>query len=120
MNNFYGFAFSGTMIPNNGVTLKKVISPEEAKKLIESGEFAPCLNPSHVTTINLMKNKFGITMEIPKTAPKVSLKEPGDQLIVTQINGLPRLDASRHEYTEEEVSKAVFEFAIYTLLEIRS
>lgn len=109
---FFGFALADSMFTQEEVSLvRKRISVKEAVDLINQGVL-PCLNPSHVATISAMNERFGIEVEIPAIAPKVEL-ENGDKLIVMSIKGLPRLDATRHEYTTEEVAQATFDFSLW-------
>ncbi len=71
-----------------------------------------CLNPSHKATIDAMTKRYGLDdIQIPETAINVKL-ETGDSLIVMSPRGLPRL-VDRHEYTDEEIEKATFNFAIW-------
>lgn len=73
-----------------------------------------CLNPSHKATIDAMVAKYGISgIEIPDHAPKVSLVS-GDALLVMSPRGLPRL-VDRHEYTDEEINSATFNFALWSV-----
>ena len=73
-----------------------------------------CLNPSHKATIDAMVSRHGIAgIEIPLEAVRVQL-ESGDSLLVMSPRGLPRLPY-RHEYTEEEVANATFNFAMWTV-----
>ena len=73
-----------------------------------------CLNPSHQATITAMQQKYNITgIEIPEKAPIVKL-ESGDALLVMSPRGLPRLQ-DRHEYTDEEIAAASFNFALWTV-----
>ena len=75
-----------------------------------------CLNPSHELTIRAMETKYDLSgIAIPDKAPVVKL-EKGDHLIVMSPRGLPRLEG-RHEYTEEEINNASFNFALWTVME---
>jgi hypothetical protein len=62
-----------------------------------------------------MKEKFGLNVAIPAMAPRVALNA-GDSVIVMGVRGLIRLEG-RHEYTEEEVAQATFQFSMYTVTE---
>jgi hypothetical protein len=93
---------------------RKVLNAQEAMDLVEAG-VTPCLNPSHQATIDAMVARFGIKVGIPETPPKVELRQ-GDSVIVMGVRGLPRL-TDRHEYTAEEIGKANFAFALYTVTE---
>ena len=115
MTVYFGFAFADSMIPGDALLRRKVLSQEEAVELIHKG-VEPCLNPSHKATIDAMAVRCGIVVPIPPTAPKVELKV-GDSVIVLSVRGLPRLDATRHEYTAEEIAKAAFVFSLWTRIE---
>ncbi len=107
---YFGFALADSMFAGNCDIRRRVITPAEAREIVEMG-VTPCLNPSHAATIAAMRERFGIEVAIPNCAPKVAL-EPGDGLIVMGVRGLPRL-MDRHEYTRGEIEEATFSFSIY-------
>jgi hypothetical protein len=111
----FGFGLADNMFPAGyeGDIQRKLLTPTQAKSLIEVDDTVICLNPSHAATIAVMNNRFDIHCEIPAKAPLVSLSV-GDTLIVMGVSGLPRLEG-RHEYTQEEIDGAKFRFASYTL-----
>lgn len=111
---YFGFALADSMFTGNCSIARKVLDAREAMNLVEAG-VTPCLNPSHKATIDAMVARFGIKVAIPETPPKVNLKQ-GDSILVMGVRGLPRL-TDRHEYTAEEISKADFAFALYTVTE---
>ena len=113
---YFGFAIADSMFSCDVSLTRHELSPEETQAIISltQGKVVPCLNPSHTATIEAMKNRFGIEVEVPEKAPQVALNK-GDSLIVMSVRGLPRLDATRHEYTSEEIAGASFKFAIYTV-----
>lgn len=113
MKTFFGFAIADSMFQGNCQVERKVLTASQAKELCAQ-QVESCLNPSHKATIDAMKGRFGIEVAIPEKAPQVSL-EVGDRLIVMGVRGLPRLDATRHEYTEEEIAKATFAFSLWTV-----
>ena len=121
---YFGFGISDAMFVNDiSLTRKAIDDPGMVNHLLNNPnhvwceEMVPCLNPSHKATIDAMVAKFGIEgVVIPEIAPRVTL-EPGDKLIVMSPRGLPRLQ-DRHEYTDDEVAKATFSFAIYSVEEI--
>ena len=110
---YFGFALADGMFAEAGncTITRRTMDAAEVKAI--EGELIPCLNPSHVATINAMHERFGIEVEIPETPPRVSVKA-GDSVIVMGVRGLPRL-TDRHEYTEEEIASATFSFSIYTV-----
>lgn len=110
MTTFFGFGIAPSMFPGNCNITRTELSPTGAKNLIEAG-VVPCLNPSHAATIAAMRERFGIDCEIPGKAPVVKL-EYGDSLLVMGVSGLPRLEG-RHEYTNEEIAAARFDFSLW-------
>lgn len=115
---YFGFAISDSMFSGAGdaFIVRTPLKPYVVRAMAVEGALMPCLNPSHKATIEAMKRRFGIEVEIPETPPKVSLGV-GDAIVVMQVNGLPRL-TDRHEYTEEEIAHATFTFAQYQVVQI--
>ena len=111
---YFGFAIGDSMFPYGNLK-KEAVSPERVREMAEAKELIPCLNPSHLPTIQAMREKFGIEVPIPEVAPRVSLNS-SDAIIVMGIRGLPRLSDARHEYTAEEVAEATFEFSYYEVI----
>ena len=113
---FFGFAVADSMFPSGNRIIKRVdLTAEQVRDMAEKGELTPCLNPSHKPTIEAARSRFGIMVEVPEKAPQVQLEE-GDSLIVMSTGtSLPRLQG-RHEYTEEEIAAATFNFSMYTVL----
>ena len=113
MRTFFGFGLADNMFPTGEINIRRRdLAPDEAKAIIQEG-VEVCLNPSHALTIGVMRERFGIEIEIPARAPIVNLTR-GDRLIVMGVSGLPRLEG-RHEYTEDEVASAKFRFGLYTI-----
>ena len=113
-NVYFGFAIADSMFEDDAIITKRKIDVVEAKEIIAQG-IIPCLNPSHVATIDAMRRRFDIDVEIPATPPQVKLYRK-DALIVMGVRGLPRM-TDRHEYTEEEIAAATFSFSLYTIVE---
>lgn len=109
---YFGFALADSMFVGDCKIERKTLSVEQAKDIVESA--IPCLNPSHAATINAMKGRFGINIEIPGAPPQISLGI-GDSAIVMGVRGLPRL-TDRHEYGEDEIAQATFQFTQYTVV----
>jgi hypothetical protein len=109
---YFGFALADSMFVGDCVIRRRVLSVEQVKALVAEG-VQSCCNPSHQATIDAMQKRYGIDVPIPPTPPRVALS-PGDSVIVMGVRGLPRL-TDRHEYTPEEIAKAEFAFAIYTV-----
>lgn len=109
---YFGFALADSMFAGNCTIERKALTAEEVKAM--AGEFTPCLNPSHKATIDAMRARFGIDVEIPAQPPRVSVGV-GDSVVVMGVRGLPRL-TDRHEYTEEEIASATFSFSEYKVV----
>ena len=110
----FGFAIADSMFTADCTIKRQSLTLDDVKAQI--GEVVPCLNPSHTATIVAMNTRFGLDVAIPEIAPKVALGV-GDSVIVMGVRGLPRLDATRHEYTDDEIAQASFVFTKYTVLE---
>ena len=110
---FFGFALADSMFAEAGdcTITRRSITVDEVREM--AGDFIPCLNPSHKPTIEAAKQRYGLEVEIPSVPPRVSLKR-GDSVVVMGVRGLPRL-TDRHEYTEEEIAQATFDFSVYTV-----
>jgi len=108
MTKYFGFAFSVAMLPKGKVFVQKFdLTLDEVKRFL-SEEYTSCLNPSHKATIEAAKSRFDLEIAIPEQPPRVALQD-GDELVIMQVSGLPRL-TDRHEYTSEEIAKANFSF----------
>lgn len=109
---YFGFALWDSMFSGDVVIRRQELTPEQVKLAIARGAI-PCCNPSHSATIHAMQSRFGIDVVIPSEPPRVLL-EPGDIIIVMGVRGLPRM-TDRHEYTAEEIARATFQFAGYSV-----
>lgn len=110
---YFGFAVADGMFANERTELvRKIVSVEEVRALVAQGVI-PALNPSHIATINAMRQRFDLMVEVPERAPLVSLVE-GDQLVVMSVRGLPRREGVA-EYTQAEVDSATFVFSLWTV-----
>lgn len=119
---YFGFGVSDAMF-NGDMTIVRVDLKGDADyvhHLLNNpnhalcDEVVICLNPSHKATIDAMVSKYKLSgIAIPDHAPQIKLQS-GDSLIVMSPRGLPRL-VDRHEYTEEEISSATFNFAVWTV-----
>ena len=110
----FGFALADSMFSGDVSIKRQVLSLDEVHQYLANPNLIPCLNPSHVATIQAMRNRFGIDVAIPDSPPQVQL-QVGDDLIVMSVRGLPRL-TNRHEYTDQEIGTATFNFAMYTVV----
>ena len=113
---YFGFAVSDSMFNGDVTVTRGVLDVDAVKYILSKNDVIPCLNPSHVPTIIAMRERFGINVEVPEKAPQVSL-ELGDRLIVMGVRGLPRLDATRHEYTQAEIESAAFIFSVWEVVD---
>lgn len=109
---YFGFALADSMFVGDGYIHRRVLSVEQVKALVAQG-IESCCNPSHKATIDAARIRYGIEVSIPETPPQVALGV-GDSIIVMGVRGLPRL-TDRHEYTEEEIARATFSFAAYSV-----
>ena len=114
---YFGFGIAPSMFPTNCIIKRSRIGITRGVRLIKAmdhlGKLVSCLNPSHRATIAIMRERFGIGVEIPVTAPKVTLGT-GDMILVMGVSGLPRLEG-RHEYTRKEAEGAKFMFSLFTV-----
>ena len=110
MSVYFGFGIAPSMFPASCTIQRSALSVELVRDFVARGVIA-CLNPSHVATISVMQQRFGINVEIPVKAPSVKLGD-GDMLICMGVSGLPRLEG-RHEYTNDEIQNARFDFSLF-------
>ena len=108
---YFGFALADGMFTDDCTITRRKVSVEYVQEHQDTLE--SCLNPSHVATIAAMRARYGISVAIPDTPPKVVLGN-GDSIIVMGVRGLPRL-TDRHEYTGDEIAQATFTFTLYTV-----
>lgn len=110
MTTFVSLAVSDTMFPDECSMSKLSIDAERAKKILEREGIVSALNPSHASTIDVIRRKFDISLPIPERAPKVALQS-GDSLIVLQAQ-LPRL-AEGEVHSQETVENAKIKFSLW-------
>jgi hypothetical protein len=101
---YISLSFSASMLSGSGSLDFQPIKLEDVKTFIYNSQYVSCVNPSHKTSLDALKVRYGIEIPIPEKATKVLL-ESGDTMVVLQINGLPR---ETREFTAEEVAKATF------------
>lgn len=109
---FFGFALADSMFVGDCTIVRRVVSVEEVRAVVAQG-VESCCNPSHKATIDAMTSRYEIEVAIPEAPPRVALGS-GDSIIVMGVRGLPRL-TDRHEYTDDEIAKATFVFAQYSV-----
>ena len=114
MTRFFGFAVSDSMFNSSCTITRTKLSSEQACAMVASS--VPCVNPSHKATLDALRDRFGVEVEVPSTPPRVNLGV-GDSLLVMQVRGLPRL-TDRHEYTSDEIASATFTFSLWEVLVI--
>lgn len=118
MKLYFGFALADSMFSGDCTIHRRTLSPGQAKaRLLDASQVISALNPSHLATIDAMRARFGIEVEIPASPPQVAVAEY-DSMLVMGVRGLPRL-TDRHEYTSEEIAGATFSFAVYTVYPVR-
>lgn len=113
---YFSFAVADGMFSGEVVDLRReVVSVEKVREFVAAGVI-PALNPSHKSTIDAMRARFALNVEIPEKAPMVALNQ-GDKLIVMSVRGLPRREGVA-EYTSEEINRATFVFSLWTVKEV--
>lgn len=112
MKTYFAFAIADSMFPPECVVVRRPMTANEVCEALP--DCIPALNPSHAATIDAMRTRYSLDISIPETAPRVALGA-GDAVIVMSVRGLPRLDATRHEYTPEEIASATFAFAKWSV-----
>ena len=115
MTTYFGFALADSMFVGDCTIKRNFITAEQVRQMAQDGALTPCLNPSHRATIDAMRQRYNIDVEIPTTPPRVILNA-GDSIVVMGVRGLPRL-TDRHEYTQSEIASATFSFAQYTVVD---
>jgi hypothetical protein len=110
---FFGFALADSMFGSHSVVIdRQILKIEDVAGIVARGVVS-CCNPSHQSTVDAMRARFGLHVGVPETPPRVELSI-GDAVIVMGVRGLPRL-TDRHEYTDEEIAQATFIFSMYTV-----
>ena len=110
---YFSFAIADSMLPATCMVAKNTMKPDSSYfKAFFEAEVVSAVNPSHKATLDAAKARYGIDIPIPEKAPQVTLGLR-DELLVMSVRGLPRLDATRHEYTEAEIASATFVFSHY-------
>lgn len=110
MKTYITLAISDMMFPDECSMSKVSIDAEHVKNILKSEDIVSILNPSHTSTIGVIKRKFDIDLPIPERAPKVSLQS-GDQLMVLQAQ-LPRL-VEGQVHSQEIVENAQIKFSLW-------
>lgn len=113
MKIYFGFALADSMFTGDCSVRRRRLPIELVREYVAAGVIS-CLNPSHEATIAAMRSRFGLEVDIPATPPHVMLQY-GDSMLVMGVRGLPRM-TDRHEYSNEEVAQATFEFHEYTVI----
>jgi len=113
---YFALAIADSMFPPTCTIHRWDVSVESIRKLINRGLIISAVNPGHQATLKALESRYNIKIGIPETPPKISLNL-GDSVIVASVRGLPRL-MDRHEYTDEEISSATFEFGRYRIFRI--
>jgi hypothetical protein len=114
MTTFISLAVSATMFPENGNIHMEPLAPSEVQNILATESVVSALNPSHATTIDVIRRRFEIDLPIPERAPKVLLGY-GDSVVILQAQ-LPRLSEGE-VHTDETVFKAPISFRRWTVVE---
>ena len=109
MSTYIGLAFSAQMLSGSGRIAFEQVPIDQ----IKVDGLVSCANPSHKASLDALKTRYGIEIPVSEKAPKVSLANVGDAIIVLQISGLPR---ETREFTAEEVAKANFSAMKFTVI----
>lgn len=110
---FVGLAIADSMFSAEVTAVRRPLSVEDVKTMVESGTVISACNASHENTLKALAVKHGIQVAA-QGAPKVSL-EPGDSIIVLSVRGLPRLEGTT-QYTDAQVDAASFAFGLWTVI----
>ncbi len=113
MATFISLAVSATMFPPMGTIEMRPLGASEVEIFVRDGNLVSALNPSHASTIEVIRRKFDLALPIPEKAPKVSLVK-GDSVIIIQAN-LPRLQEGE-VHSDEVVANAPISFRLWTVL----
>ena len=108
-NTYIGLALSAQMVSGTGRLAFEQVPIDQ----IKVDGLVSCANPSHKASLEALKTRYGIDIPVSDKAPKVSLVNVGDAIIVLQITGLPR---ETREFTTEEVAKAGFSAMKFTIV----
>lgn len=111
MKTYFGFAIADGMFNEIANVSRRSldITDPATKKQIENA--IPAINKFHAATVEAMKSRFDLDVEVPETPPRIHL-DVGDEMIVMSVRGLPRLTENRH-YTDEEIANADFSFGVW-------
>jgi len=114
MSIFVSLAVSATMFPERGQIVMRETNADDIRAyLADAGaDVISALNPSHASTLEVIRRKFDLALPIPERAPKVVLV-PGDSLIIIQAN-LPRL-AEGERHSDETVAGAPISFRLWNV-----
>lgn len=111
---YFAFTTSDSMWPANCRLQRLALTEEGARRLITTFKVESACNPRHTGSIKAMRRKFGDRIPIPERPPQVRLTF-GDEIVIMSLRGLPRLEEPR-EYTDAEMERATFEYALYRVL----
>lgn len=109
---YAGFNIADSMFDGDCTIQRKVINAEQFKGFCGPDVIA-VFNRAHEATIRALKQRYGLDLEIPTISPRIILR-PGDLLLTATLRGLPR-HTHNHNYSDEEVARATFTFAVYNI-----
>ena len=85
MTTYFGFAVADSMFTGDVTIVRRVFSVDEARQVLAGGVVS-CCNPSHTATIAAMRARYGLTVAVPDTPPRVCLAV-GDRMLGPVFNG---------------------------------
>lgn len=112
---YISLAVSATMFPEQCSIKCEPCSAEMVQDILDvhpEHDIVSALNPSHATTIDVIRRRHNLDLPIPERAPKVAL-QAGDSLVIIQAN-LPRL-AEGDVHSEETVQNAPISFRFWSV-----
>ena len=99
-------------LANEATLTRRPITPHEATAIIAEG-VVTAFNPSHATTTTLVERRTGVAIPVAQTARRIKLGIGDRVLVVTMDGPLPR---ATREWSEEEIKKMNFSFALWTVV----
>ena len=112
---YVGFSIADSMFTEGDcLILRRQLELLDFKKYMQKGAIS-YINPAYKNSIAEIEKRYTITLP-PHSDERVKLQK-GDSIIVISSRGLPRKTGGAFKYTPEEISRATFNFSIYTLLE---
>ncbi|MFN8558622.1 MAG: hypothetical protein U0531_15200 [Dehalococcoidia bacterium] len=80
MTTYFAFALADSMFTGAVTIVRREVTPEMARALVAGGAVS-ALNPAHTATVEAMRRRYGIDIDVPDVPPSVQLAI-GDRLLV--------------------------------------